>query len=398
MRIDPAAPTVGHDVMARASTCARTLVRRDETLAVALAVVLVVATRTQGYSATAGIGAAVLCLPLARRTRWPLGVLAVVAGASAVYLAVTTSSRAFVAPMLVAVYTVAAHGSRRRTLMVAAALPFYAAAMVVLFSPAEGSDPRQFLELVSQLGFGLAVGEAVRSQRALFGAMRERAERAERDREVETSRRIDEERMRIARDVHDVVAHSIATIATQAAVGAHLGAKEPEKAVALLTSIKEVSTAALHDLRHTVGILRDPDGGEPTGPAPSMRDVPDLVRQARSSGLSVVLRMEGSPAALPTPVQIAIYRVVQESLTNVMRHAGGAQATVRIAVAGDEVRVDVTDDGRGTPTAMSTPGSGAGLGGMRERVSSLGGELEAGREPDGGWRVHTILPLDPDPS
>jgi signal transduction histidine kinase len=398
MRADRARPTVAHDVLTPASPSVRTLVRRDETLAIALAVVLVVVSLVQDYSTAAAIGGGLTCLPLAVRTRAPLAVLATVTGASLVYLSLTETSQAFVSPLLVALYTVAVHGSRRRSLMLATALPAYVGGLVVLFSPAEGSAGRQIVELLSQLGIALAVGEAVRSQRALLGAMRERAERAERDREVETSLRVDEERMRIARDVHDVVAHSIATIATQAAVGAHLGAKEPEKAVALLSSIKEVSTAALHDLRDTVGVLREPNGQAPTSPAPSVRDVAELVRQARSSGLAVVLQMQGSPAALPTAMQIAIYRIVQESLTNVMRHADGAQTTVRIAIVGHEVEVDVTDDGRGTATALSTPGTGSGLIGMRERASSLGGELEAGRAPHGGWRVHTTLPLDQEPA
>jgi signal transduction histidine kinase len=162
-------------------------------------------------------------------------------------------------------------------------------------------------------------------------------------------------------------------------------------------SIKEVSTHALHDLRHALGVLRDDSGDGTTGPTPSVHDVPGLVQQARDSGLSVVLRMEGSSTALPTALQVAIYRIIQEGVTNVMRHAGGAQATVRIAVRGQEVEVDVTDDGAGAPTASSDSGSGSGLVGMRQRASAMGGELEAGREADGGFRVRAVLPLDREP-
>lgn len=228
--------------------------------------------------------------------------------------------------------------------------------------------------------------------------MRERAERAEREHELEARRRVDEERMRIARDVHDVVAHSLATVSTQASVGVHVGREEPELAVEALHAIKEVSTGALDDLRYALGALRDDSTDAPTGPTPSMRDLPELVGKARSSGLSVVLRMEGSLAALPVALQVAVYRIVQEGLTNVMRHASGAQATVRIAVANQQVQVDVINDGAGKPTASSGAGTQSGLIGMRERASAVGGAFEAGPATGGGFGVRAVLPLDERPA
>jgi len=208
---------------------------------------------------------------------------------------------------------------------------------------------------------------------------------------------VDEERVRIAREVHDVVAHSLATVSTQASVGVHIGREEPERAVEVLQAIKEVSTSALQDLRYALGALRE-DADAPTGPTPSLQELPELVDRARSSGLSIVLRMEGSPAVLPAALQVAVYRIVQEGLTNVMRHAAGAKALVRIAVTGRQVEVDVTDDGAGGPTTPRVPGSGTGLVGMRERASALGGAFEAGRAAGGGFRVHAVLPLDEAPA
>lgn len=353
-------------------------------------------TAARGFDVATTIGAGVLCVPLARRTRRPSQVALVVSGAAVAYLALTTPTVAFLPPLLLALYSIAANGTRRGTLRAAAAVVPYAVTVALVFTPVSGTDLAQVLQLISQLGFSLALGEAVRTQRALLAAVRERAERAERERELETRRRVDEERVRIARDVHDVVSHSIATIATQAAVGVHLGADEPERLLELLGSIKEVSAAAMHDVRHAVGLLRTPDGGEPIRPTPSVDDVADLVRQARESGLTVVLRMEGSPAALPTAVQVTSYRIVQEALTNVMRHAAGAEATVRIAIGGGRVQIEVTDDGARRATTPSPPGQGAGLTGMRERAAALSGTFQAGRLDDGGWGVRTTLPLDGD--
>lgn len=372
------------------------LARRDATLAVTLAVLMAVGTVRQDFSWAQAIGCAALAAPLAWRRRWPMAVLAVVVCGAYVYLALSepNATPIFIAPELVAAYTVAAHGSRRRTLAVAVGLVLSAVVIVSLFSPDNGTDLAQILEEVSQLGFALAIGEAVRSRRALIAAMRERAERAERDGELEALRRVDEERLRIARDVHDVVAHSIATISTQASVGVHVGREEPARAVEMLESIKRVSTQALQDLRYALGDLRDASDAGPTDPTPSLEDVAGLLQQARDSGLSVELRMEGSPTMLPLALQTACYRIVQEGLTNVLRHASGARATVLIAVGRDEVVVDVTDDGTGRPTSSSGLGSGTGLVGLRERAAAMGGELHADHGSDGGFRVRAVLPLN----
>lgn len=341
----------------------------------------------------AGAGAA-LCAPLAWRTRRPWAVLALVTCGSVAYLALVKSSPGFLPPMLVALYTVASDGSRRQTVALAAGSLLFSLAIVLLFDLGDDTALAQFFQQFSLFGIALAVGDAVRSRREAIAAFRERAERAEREQELEARRRVDEERMRIARDVHDVVAHSMATISTQASVGLHIGRDDPDRAVETLESIKQVSARALHDLRSALGVLREESGEGPTAPAPSIEGVPELVRQARSTGLPIDLRMQGSPDGLPAAVQIGIYRIVQEGLTNVMRHADGAEATVRIAVGPESVEVEVTDDGNGSPTSASQSGAQSGLVGMRERAAALGGALEAGYREGEGFVVRAVIPVN----
>ena len=367
--------------------------RDDRVLASVLAVTTLVAALAQGFGPARSIAGAALCAPLVGRSRHPVSVLAAVVLAAVLYLALVNDFPAYAIPAAVALYTVAVQGTRGRTLVVGALLVPCAAATVVAFPAGDGSTLGQVFELVVQLGFALAIGEAVRSGRALIAAMRERAEHVERERELETRRRVAEERMRVVREVHDVVAHSLATIATQASVGVHLAERDPERALATLGDVKAVSTDALEELRHALGGLRDADDEAATRPTPSLQALPELVDQARRSGLSVALRMQGSPGGLPAALQAAIYRIVQEALTNVMRHAGGAHATVGVVVEDGQVEVDVADDGSGAPTALSASGSGSGLIGMRERARALGGALQADRTPGGGFRVHAVLPV-----
>lgn len=339
-------------------------------------------------------GGALLAAPLVRRCRYPLVTLALVVAGTPLFLQFALSTPAYVLPLMVSLYTVAAHGSRRRTVAVAGLTPIFALFVAGLFSPDDGSILRQVLEEVSQFGLALALGEAVRSQRAAIAAIRERDRR---EHELEARRQVNEERVRIARDVHDVVAHSIATINTQAAVGVYVAREDPDRAVGALEAIKEVSAHALDDLRHALGIVRGPARESPTRPTASVQGVPSLLQGARSAGLPVTLRMQGSASGLPSSVQVAIYRVVQEGLTNVMRHASGAQTEVRISVGDREVVVEVVNDRAGSPTVMSEAGSGSGLVGLRERARAIGGKLDAEQEVE-GFRLRATLPLDREPA
>lgn len=241
-------------------------------------------------------------------------------------------------------------------------------------------------------------GDAVRSRRAFVAAIRERAERAERTREEEARRRVAEERLRIARDLHDVVAHHIALVNVQAGVAAHVMDKRPDQAKEALAHVREASRSALNELRATVGLLRqsgDPEA--PTEPAPGLVRLDELVGTFHSAGLSVEVARADEGVTLPAAVDLAAYRVIQEALTNVRKHAGQeAKAEVSVVRVGPNMEVTVLDNGAGhtgTDGEGDEAGGGHGLLGMRERVAALGGTLTTGPRYGGGFRVHAILPL-----
>jgi signal transduction histidine kinase len=240
-------------------------------------------------------------------------------------------------------------------------------------------DGRAAALFVVWLAAVLGIGTAVRNRVAAIRAARERAD--------ERQHRLAElERLRIAREVHDVVAHSLAMINVQAGVAAHVADRRPEHAVPALRAIKEASAAALADLRATVAVLRT---GQGLAPAPSLRQLDELLAHTRSTGLAV--RTHGTPGELPAPVSGAAYRILQESLTNVVRHASGATAVdVHFGRTGDGLELVVRDDGRDA----NEPRAGHGLRGMSERAAALGGRLDA-RVVDGGFEVRAILPVVP---
>ena len=250
------------------------------------------------------------------------------------------------------------------------------AVLVALRDPAALVSPSIFGVLVLALA-AVAIGTAGRTQRSARVATKERAE-------AEDRRRVEEERLRIAREVHDVVAHSLAMINVQAGVAAHVADRRPEQAKEALLAIKEASRTALSDLRATLNVLRSGEGRAPT---PGLNQLPELVATASSAGLTVTAT--GETDALPAPVDVAAYRIVQESLTNVVRHADGAD-TVRIEFArtADELRITIADNGRG-----GAPKPGNGLRGMAERAQALGGSATAGPAEHGGFVVAARLPL-----
>lgn len=215
----------------------------------------------------------------------------------------------------------------------------------------------------------------------------ERAEEAERTREEAAARRAVEERLRIARDLHDSLTHSISVVQVQAGVAAHLARKRGEDVPPALLAIQEASADAARELRATLEVLRRDDDGDGSG----LGRLPSLLARTRAAGLAITVTMTGDARPLPSGVDQAAYRIVQEALTNVTRHAGQASATVRLCYRPDALTVQVDDDGTGTPQQAAVPGLG--LIGMRERVSSLGGRMEAGPQRDGGFRVWAELPL-----
>ena len=236
------------------------------------------------------------------------------------------------------------------------------------------------------------LGGSVLSRRAERAVLEERARHLAETREEEARRRVAEERVRIARDLHDSVAHTLASISVQAGVGAHVLDERPEDARDALLAIRHTSRDALTELRATLGMLRSDDTAS-REPAAGLDRVPSLVESSRATGLAVDLVVEGEARPLPPAVDTAAFRIVQESLTNVIRHAGPARATVAVRHGGDRLEIEVTDNGRGAVDGDAGRAGGHGLAGMRERVALLGGELDAGPRPSGGYRVRARLPL-----
>ncbi|GAA0336523.1 histidine kinase [Actinoallomurus spadix] len=224
----------------------------------------------------------------------------------------------------------------------------------------------------------------------------ERAAEARRTRAEEERRRASEERLRIARELHDVLAHNISMINVQAGVALHLMDERPEQARTALAAIKEASKEALAEVRSVLGVLRQVDEDAPRAPTAGLGRLDDLVSRARAAGITVRTSVTGRPYPLPAGIDLAAFRILQEGLTNVTRHAGpGVTATVRVAYGAGELALEVEDDGRGAPGDL--PGGGDGIPGMRERVTALGGEIVAGPRPGaGGFRVHATLPVPVD--
>jgi signal transduction histidine kinase len=316
-------------------------------------------------------------LILLLRNRYPLAVFLVVGplvgwyylsgnqpGPAAVYLVFALFTLSLLRGAVIA--SIAATG------MVLVALGFW-----FFFDREEPLDARIGFGL-AWVGMAIAAGAALGARRNTMAARREQAE--------ERARRLaEEERLRIAREVHDVVAHSLAMINVQAGVGAHVADRRPEEAKAALLAIKEASQSALADLRATLAVLR---GTQDRAPAPSLTRLAELTDATTAAGLRV--HVDGTPGELPAPVDSAAYRIVQESLTNAVRHAKDAtRITVRFAPANGSIEVVVRDDGTGSVD----PGSGNGLRGMRERAEALGGTLLAQAAPEGGFEVRAVLPV-----
>jgi signal transduction histidine kinase len=227
----------------------------------------------------------------------------------------------------------------------------------------------------------------------LMRATMQRRQATERIREQEILRRASDERMRIARDLHDVVAHNIAVINVQANTALHLLDRQPEAARPALTAINDVSKQALAELRAVLGVLRADGGTAPREPAPGLGRLDTLVANMAAAGLTVELTVAGDPVALPSSVDLAAYRIIQEALTNSARHSGGTRATVRVNYSDMNVEIEVADDGTTGPTVTRTTGTGSGIAGMTDRAQALGGSLSAAPRSGGGFLVRALLPV-----
>lgn len=334
-------------------------------------------------------------LPLAVRRRAPAATLLITAGSLVVASVLVRHSQGgvpvevFIA-MLVAFYSVGAHCDDRRAPFVGA-LALTAIATVDLARPGlfNGSgSPRP----AAWLAFAIAwlVGRDMRRRRGRVAELETRAEQLEREREEKAQLAVSEERARIARELHDIVAHGVSVIVAQARAGPHL-VHDPERASGVFRAIESSGREALVELRRLLGILRSEDQQLAIGPQPGLSSLASLVEQVRASGLPVELRIEGEPVHLPAGVDLAAYRIVQEALTNVVKHARATAAEVEVRYRPDALELAVVDDGRGA--AASRNGTGHGLIGMRERVALYGGKLDAGSRDGGGFSVHARLPL-----
>jgi signal transduction histidine kinase len=344
--------------------------------------------------------------PVALLWRWrsPVGVLAVVMASSVLYFALGYPYGPAWLALIVAFWTAVTGGARRA----AWATAFVGlAAYFALAAQLDRVPPPTAATIAAHLGWLLLVLTV--AEVAMAG--RQRRQAAERTRAEEARRRAGEERMRIARELHDVLAHNISLINVQAGVALHLMDEQPGQSRSALVAIKQASNDALGELRSVLDVLRQGDEAPPRSPASGLAHLDSLVAGAEATGLKVRARVEGTPRPLPAGTDLAAYRIVQESLTNVTRHAGPASATVRIAYGAAELVVEVADDGRGPPAddkdsesafgrrpehsdRQARRSAGNGIRGMRERIAALGGELAAGPRPGGGFRVLARLPLD----
>ena len=324
----------------------------------------------------AGSGAALL-----GRRRWPVAVLWTAFGLSWLYWGLDYPGGPVFVALVVAVVTALLAGHRRAgwwALGLGYVVALVTSVGVRDMSPGVAVGIAAWVLL---LGFG---AEALRNRR-------ERAAQAARVQAEEARRRAGEQRMGVARELHDVLAHHISMISVQAGVALHLLDERPEQARVALTAIRQASRESLGELRSVLELLRNGDEAAPRSPAPRLEALDALVARTTAAGLPVTLEVVGEPRELPAAVSLAAYRTVQEALTNVVRHAGTASAMVLLGYADAELTVQVDDDGPGA--GAPSAGSGSGLLGMAERAAALGGEVEAGPRPGGGFRVRARLPL-----
>jgi signal transduction histidine kinase len=334
-----------------------------------------------------GVLGAAATLPVAVRRIWPIPVLAVVTTAVAALTALGRAELDLDIMLGMAIYTVAV--TSRRPVAVAALVGTEAVLISGLIAASAGArGPADTAHSLLAAGALWFVGDSVRERRRYLAACRE--QEAERGRLA-----VREERVRIARELHDVVAHTLSVVTFQAGVGRKIAASRPAEALLTLRAVEVTGRSALEELRRILGLLRDDDGEAPSlVPAPGVSDLDELARTVRAAGIPVTLAVAGEVAALPPAASLTVYRIVQEALTNVVKHAPGAHATARVQASRDGVLITVDND-RGTSTPAGPPPEGArhGLVGMTERATAFGGTLDAGPVAGGGFQVTAFLPL-----
>jgi len=348
-----------------------------------------------------------LCAVVALRRRAPekMLLLAILMGLAQLVLGVRPGAADFA--LLVITYTVATVGERWASRL-ALGCSLTAAGISRLRwpddAPSGGWVQTAFYIAVMTVPFVLAwvLGDSIRTRRAYFDQLEERAARLEREREAQSKVAVAAERARIARELHDVVAHNVSVMVVQADGAAYVMDSSPEQARQALETISGTGRQALAEMRRLLGVLRtgdSPESGEYV-PQPDVEQIEELVGKVRETGLTVDFKIEGTPRPLPSGVELTAYRIVQEALTNTRKHGGpGAGASVRLVYFDDGLGLLVEDDGRGAPHELyqdgGADGAGQGMIGMRERVGMVGGTLDAGPRQGGGFRISALLPLKP---
>src|SRR5258707_9501933 len=318
--------------------------------------------------------ALIACLPLAWSSQKPLTALLATTAGLIVCLAAFQPYHTAIFVLAAALYNVASLGDRRRSLIVGAATAAFVVVVIVVIADNVAINTAIRLGVVFA---ALVLGDTLRSRRELREARRE-------EREQEGRRRVADERLRIARDLHDTVAHALVAINVRAGVAAHLHGGDEA-----LKDIMAVSSDASNDLRATLDLLRDADDPAPTAPTLDLASLTQLLDRAKAAGLDADANVQLNGHSIPIAVGQAGFRIVQEALTNVMRHAPASRAQVNLHVEADTLHVEVTDDGN----AAAPADGGYGLRGMRQRAAALGGDVTAGPVDRGGWQGHARLPL-----
>jgi len=342
-------------------------------------------------------------LALYPRRRYPAAVLGAVAAGVVTLIALGAALGGSFLAVLVACYSAAVHGSRRLVIgLVTAAV----AAVVLIGIPQSfgfGGSVIHAIPVPTILAaagaalFGLLIRSQFSARTAQLTVMAERAEWATAQRDQEARRATLAERLRIARELHDIVAHHVSVIVIQAQGAQRVAGREPDRARQAMADVERTARTALEEMRRMLGLLRSPDEGEDTGSldvAHGVADIAALADRMTGAGVAVTVRTTGEPFSVPEDIGLTVYRIAQEALTNVLKHAGPAHAEVHLHY-GDHLEITVTDDGRGAAavlTGAAPTGAGRGTTGMRERVAMLGGRFTAGPRPGGGFRVHAAIP------
>lgn len=331
--------------------------------------------------------------PLALRRVRPLVSAWTVLGANLPYWILDYPDDPIGPTTLIAVYSVGAHVARPVSLRngVAMVSLIVAVGTIGVLVPEEDLPWYAIPAFVVMYGTAWILGDNLRTRRAYLAELEHAAERAEAQREAEARNAVAEERTRIARDLHDVVAHSMSVMVVQAGAARRVIGTNPDQAEAALQAIEATGRESLDEMRRILGVLRSDDEELELAPAPTIDDFSRLIDHCEQAGLNVDFEVDGEPTGLPASVEMSAYRIVQESLTNTLKHAGAASATVRLAYTSNQLTIAVTDNGRGAAAVRT--GGGQGLVGMRERVEAFGGSLDAGPRTGGGFAVNAVLPV-----